>query len=125
MTSVDLSAAIIYRGRRTHSQGCVTGAAVTVTRQGVERPLDLQPSLKIWNHSPDGFEWGYGGSGPAQLALAILYDSSGDAWLCSHLHQEFKWQHVAKWGDSWEITASEICDWILANVPVENAGGAA
>jgi hypothetical protein len=24
------------------------------------------------NHSPDGFQWGYGGSGPAQLALGIL-----------------------------------------------------
>jgi len=29
-------------------------------------------SQKIRNHSPDGFNWGYGGSGPAQLALAIL-----------------------------------------------------
>jgi len=28
----------------------------------------------LWNHSPDGFEWGYGGSGPAQLALAIYQD---------------------------------------------------
>lgn len=29
-------------------------------------------SLNVVNHSPDGFAWGYGGSGPAQLALAIL-----------------------------------------------------
>jgi len=28
-------------------------------------------SQKVRNHSPDGFAWGYGGSGPAQLALAI------------------------------------------------------
>jgi hypothetical protein len=25
-------------------------------------------------HSPDGFEWGYGGSGPAELARRILWD---------------------------------------------------
>lgn len=25
----------------------------------------------VHNHSPDGFSWGYSGSGPAQLALAI------------------------------------------------------
>lgn len=32
----------------------------------------LNPRLDLFNHSPTGFEWGYGGSGPAQLALAIL-----------------------------------------------------
>ena len=36
----------------------------------------LNPALsqKICNHSPDGFNWGYAGSGPAQLALAILLE---------------------------------------------------
>jgi hypothetical protein len=28
----------------------------------------------VWNHSPDGFNWGYGGSGPSQLALAVLLE---------------------------------------------------
>ena len=34
---------------------------------------ELKPdhSQKIVNHSPDGFNWGYNGSGPAQLALAV------------------------------------------------------
>ena len=31
-----------------------------------------KPSLAVNTHSPDGFSWGYAGSGPAQLALAIL-----------------------------------------------------
>jgi hypothetical protein len=37
---------------------------------------ELSPikSQKVWNHSPDGFNWGYGGSGPAQLALAICLE---------------------------------------------------
>lgn len=35
------------------------------------KQLDPKPSQKLKNHSPDGFMWGYGGSGPAQLALAI------------------------------------------------------
>lgn len=26
---------------------------------------NLNPRLDLWNHSPTGFEWGYGGSGPA------------------------------------------------------------
>ena len=33
--------------------------------------LDPAPSQRIINHSPDGFNHSYSGSGPAQLALAI------------------------------------------------------
>ncbi len=33
---------------------------------------EIPPRNDLYNHSPDGFEWGYGGSGPAQAALAIL-----------------------------------------------------
>jgi len=39
--------------------------------------LDPKPSQKYHNHSPDGFNWGYGGSGPAQLALAIMLKLTG------------------------------------------------
>ena len=34
--------------------------------------LNRSESLAVARHSPNGFGWGYGGSGPAQLALAIL-----------------------------------------------------
>lgn len=40
------------------------------------KPLRLR--LDLANHSPTGFEWGYSGSGPAQLALAICADLVGD-----------------------------------------------
>jgi hypothetical protein len=33
---------------------------------------------RIVYHSPTGFEWGYAGSGPADLALNILADAAGD-----------------------------------------------
>ena len=46
------------------------GADVLVTVDG--DPLDWRASLALPNHSPTGPAWGYGGSGPAQLALAIL-----------------------------------------------------
>jgi hypothetical protein len=39
--------------------------------------LDPRPSQKYHNHSPDGFNWGYAGSGPAQLALAIMLKITG------------------------------------------------
>ncbi len=52
-------------------------------------------SQTIYNHSPDGFNWGYGGSGPAQLALAIcLLKYSVDE--ARHTYQNFKWDVIAR-----------------------------
>jgi len=50
------------------------------------------PSQDIYNHSPDGFNWGYGGSGPAQLALAIQLKLTGRAAG----YQKLKWQLIAE-----------------------------
>ena len=52
-------------------------------------------SQEIVNHSPDGFCWGYGGSGPSQLALAILLEllSKEDAF---YHYQDFKQRLIAK-----------------------------
>lgn len=33
-------------------------------------------------HSPTGIEWGYGGSGPADLARSLLIDALGDKAHC-------------------------------------------
>jgi hypothetical protein len=57
------------------------------------KPLPLR--LDLWNHSPTGFEFGYGGSGPAQLALAILADCCGDELAVTY-HQAFKWAVIAR-----------------------------
>ena len=38
----------------------------------------LDPRLDLWEISSAGFNWGYRGSGPGQLALAILADAAGD-----------------------------------------------
>jgi hypothetical protein len=50
----------------------------------------LDPRLDLRCHSPTGFEWGYGGSGPAQLALAILADALGNDARALRLYQNFK-----------------------------------
>jgi len=59
-----------YQGWRA-----VDGSAyiIVYTRgpNGVNERLLEQPIY----HSPDGFEWGYGGSGPSDAALAILLDA--------------------------------------------------
>jgi len=56
--------------------------------------LDAGLSQSLRNHSPDGFAWGYGGSGPAQLSLAILlcYMPQRDALTW---YQHFKFSFVS------------------------------
>lgn len=95
----------IYRGYRTQVCG-----PLPVTKDG--KPLSPIPSQKLYNHSPDGFQWGYGGSGPAQLALALLLDATSDPEMSVRLYQDFKWNLVATWGEKWEITTEQIKSWI-------------
>lgn len=55
---------------------------------------ELDPRLDLANHSPDGFSWGYAGSGPAQLALAILSDWRGTDYAIKH-YQTLKRRLIA------------------------------
>jgi hypothetical protein len=58
------------------------------------KPLSVFPSQQIYNHSPDGFNWGYGGSGPAQLALAIMMKYV-DARTAQQYYHQFKFGFIA------------------------------
>jgi len=73
----------------------VTGEWQSRTVHVDGRVLSPLPSQRVWNHSPDGFNWGYGGSGPAQLALALLLRAGLASRTAVHLHQAFKWAFVA------------------------------
>lgn len=89
----------VYTGVR-HENG-----DVVVWKNGVR----LLPgrSLAVENRSPNGFEWGYGGSGPAQLALAILLEEFDEATAVRH-YQTFKHDVVAGWESSWSIDSTSI-----------------
>lgn len=57
--------------------------------------IPLKPRNDLRDHSPNGFNWGYAGSGPAQLALAILADFLDDDAQAQMLYQAFKWKVIA------------------------------
>jgi hypothetical protein len=97
-----------YRGYDGHT-------VERLTETGWEA-LPLEPSISRRNHSPTGFSWGYNGSGPTQLALALLLDVAGREGedLALAWYREFRWDTVSRWpmDDSWEIGASEIRAWL-------------
>lgn len=87
-----------YRGVRGQ-QGCV----VTVDGQ----PLD--PRLDLRQHSPGDFEWGYEGSAPWQLGLAILADFLGDDAKAMEQYQLFTETVIAELGgNEWMLTEQDI-----------------
>jgi hypothetical protein len=80
---------------------------VILRREGDQTYTNI-PHL-VTHHSPTGYEWGYGGSGPGDLALNICeiilnrldYQGErvkcfeGDCWdKAFQLHQEFKHQFI-------------------------------
>jgi Family of unknown function (DUF6166) len=94
----------LYVGRRDKNHNCT----VRVIEDGDSRLLN--PRLDLFNHSPTGFEWGYGGSGPAQLALALLADALEADDTAVRFHQQLKRMLVARMPhDAWSITNNTIC----------------
>jgi hypothetical protein len=102
--------ATTYNGHRG-DDGTVS-VVVSIDRKKF-KTLSPKRSLRVFNHSPSGFEWSYQGSGPAQLALAILLDAfpqHGSDWAV-RLHQEFKRAVVANLPrEGWILTLEEIVE---------------
>lgn len=94
----------IYKGYRTSQ-----GAFVMVYRRGSGLATRLEHQVR---HSPTGFEWGYGGSGPAELARCLLIDAVGEA-IADRLYQEFKRHVVAGLPENrWRLTEEQIREWV-------------
>ena len=78
---------------------------------GETTELPLWSSQKLSFHSPE-FNYGYSGSGPSQLSLALLLDATTVPETALSFYQYFKDDMVSKWGDKWAISRSEILLWI-------------
>jgi hypothetical protein len=74
------------------------------------RPL---PHLPV--HSPDGFAWGYRGSGPADLALAILHRELAET-VPATVYLPFRDDVIAPLPHArFELPATEVWDWVRAH----------
>jgi len=93
----------VYRGRRLEPE--------KRTVSNIEVTVNGKPLKHHVYHSPTGFNFGYGGSGPADLARSILWNFLGKE-PSRILYMDFKTRFVARWKDKWEITSLEIQSWI-------------
>jgi hypothetical protein len=85
--------------------------------------FDPCPSQRLINYSPDGFEWGYPGSGPAQLALALLLDATGDPSKALTYHQAYKGKVIAALDPArpWVLCREEIIAWAQGEAAILEA----
>mgnify|MGYP005858547329 FL=1 len=75
------------------------------------KPLPMTERAE--RHSPDGFCWGYGGSGPSALAHALLAAVAGEE-IADTWYEAFKREVVAGWeiDQPWRMAETEVLDWL-------------
>lgn len=95
----------VYRGRRDPTAPVGEEVEVTVNGKPLGKRYDLLSA------SPSGFEYGYRGSGPAQLAIAMLAHAYDDEFACEY-YQQFKREVVAALPeDGWTLTTEDLDKW--------------
>lgn len=103
-----------YVGKRMESGPCRVSVVVEVLSgpySGTQASHDLR---HVCRHSPDGFQWGYGGSGPADLARSILFNVLGEyaKERVERLYQDFKWKFIAPVQGDLEILEEDVLAWV-------------
>lgn len=108
---------IRFKGRRVPIEEADNNIVIFSTDNKIWANVPLY--LDEVNHSPTGFEWGYRGSGPAQLSYAILRifctfflkDPAQD--IPRHYYMRFKDEVIgAIKTEEWEIDGEFILNWL-------------
>ena len=122
-TSTELIAQHLHNDPRRHYKGTyhasgernvyvVLNVSDPVISEVYRAPLD--PCLNMVDHSPDGFAWGYQGSGPAQLAFALLYHVTKDKETSQRFYQRFKADVIGAMPreGNWKLSYNDIVGWL-------------
>ncbi len=102
-----------HAGREPSFVGCPPFGWESVLIDGLH-PLPAAPGRR---HSPTGYAWGYGGSGPAELARAILYavlrgTPDEEAACDPAVYQAFKWDVIAALpAESFRLEGTKVRAW--------------
>lgn len=103
------------RGYRVNQRGgaCLVTVVNDTGDESVLMPAQIDPKREF-RHSPDGFQWGYGGSGPAELARAILARVIADDDRARHprCYQKFKEEVISRIRkDEFELDFKSVQGW--------------
>ena len=95
-----------YVGRRRQGE-------LVVTRRAEGTELTPDRSLELVNHSPNRFEVGYRGSGPAQFACGLLLDYTDDETIAQQHYSQFRNKMVSQLvcdgpANCWHLTGDDI-----------------
>ena len=110
---------VVFAGSRNKDGGTTVYWWNTDAGRGTAHLLPMYLDEK--NSSPTGLEWGYNGSGPAQLAYALLRFYLGKfmgsrvagKWAQDY-HQKFKDEVIAGLPrEGWQMVETRIFDWLL------------
>jgi hypothetical protein len=96
-------------------KGIITGKMATrkVFIDGIELPAD--ESAQVRRHTlPPEFCWGYAGSGPAQLALAIMLRFCKSQEEAVLFYQDFKFDIVSVLEGDFILSVEAVKEWIEA-----------
>jgi len=106
---------IIYFGEKTYFSTCVIRVGIGNYNTFTNRPL-----THIVRHSPDGFNFGYSGSGPADLSLSILTDycekTEKNIKIAENNYQLFKEDFISCAKNKLRITGTEIEKWLKEKI---------
>ena len=101
-------ASTVYQGRRDSTAPVGEEYIVTVDGEPLPKRYDLLSA------SPSGFSWAFSGSGPAQLAVALLAHAYDEEFATDH-YQWFKRDVVSELPeDGWTLNKSEIEQFVNA-----------
>jgi hypothetical protein len=109
----ETSQPVEYRGYREGTDAAERVLVMVVGDRGKTHPLRHRCGPGQHCHSPAGFNWGYGGSGPSELARAILWDYLGERPHPA-LYQDFKRDVVARFpiAEGWQLPIARILAWL-------------
>jgi len=101
-----------YRGRRIGESG-----VVVVCISSAKHPLGTLPATaRPGRRYAGAHEWGYGGSGPHQLAYDLLLHASNRPECAERIYRLYAADVVSHLPyDGWTLTRLEIVHWIDAH----------
>lgn len=87
----------VYEGKREFD-----GLRVTVNGERLPEHYEVK-QFTTW-----GFEWTYEGESPQQLALAILYDYTGDKIRSIGMSEAFMRKVIANLDNDWRLAGEDV-----------------